>query len=239
MKSLLKKLIKQLPFDISLNQRYDTQTKLVIRKHCINTSNCIDVGCHKGEIMDLFLQQSPFGSHMGFEPIPGLFDKLQEKYGKTLNCNLYNIALSNKKGTTSFNYVISNPAYSGLVKRKYDRPQEEDTQIEVRTDTLDNILPDDYKVDLIKIDVEGGEMLVLEGATGTLTRKKPVVIFEHGLGASDYYGTTPAQVFELFQRCGYKITTMKSWMKGKEAFTLQQFENQYFTKTNYYFLAYP
>jgi len=239
MKSLLKKLIKQLPFDFSLNQQYDTQTKHVIRKHCTAKSNCIDIGCHKGEIMDLFIKQAPLGTHMGFEPIPVLYDSLRMKYKKTSNCQISNIALSNKTGTISFNYVISNPAYSGLVKRSYDRPREEDTQIEVNTDKLDNLLPDNYKVDLIKIDVEGGEMLVLEGATGTLTRQKPIVIFEHGLGASDCYGTTPAQVFDLFERCGYKITTMKIWLKGKEYFTRQQFEDQYYTKTNYYFLAYP
>jgi len=238
MKSLIKKLVKSLPFDFSLNQQYDTQTKRVIQKHCNSQSNCIDIGCHKGEIMDLFLQQSPGGKHIGFEPIPGMYNDLIAKYSKIANCSIYNIALSNTKGTTSFNYVISNPAYSGLVKRNYDRPQETDKLIEVDTDKLDNILPDDYKVDLIKIDVEGGELLVLEGAIGTLTKKRPVVIFEHGLGASDCYGTTPDQVFALFEKCGYKITTMKNWLAGKDPFSRQQFEDQYYSKSNYYFLAY-
>jgi FkbM family methyltransferase len=239
MKSLIKKLIKSLPFDFSLNQKYDTQTRLVIRKHCNENSNCIDVGCHKGEIMDLFIQQSPNGHHIGFEPIPDLFEKLQLKYASSTNCRVSNIALSNIKGTTSFNYVISNPAYSGLVKRKYDRPEEQDTQIEVATDKLDDVLPSDYAVDLIKIDVEGGEMLVLGGAEKTLLRAKPIVIFEHGLGASECYGTTPAQVFDFFQDCGYKITTMKNWLDKKQAFSKPEFENQYYSKINYYFLAYP
>src|SRR5690606_22337388 len=102
----------------------------------------------------------------------------------------------------SFNYVVSNPSYSGLVKRKYDRPDEKDTTIEVETDLLDNVLPDDYKPTLIKIDVEGGELRVLEGAKSIIAKTKPVIIFEHGIGASDMYGATPEQVFTLLADCG-------------------------------------
>jgi hypothetical protein len=32
----------------------------------------------------------------------------------------------------------------------------------------------------------------------TLSRDKPIIVFEHGLGASDYYNTEPQQIFELF-----------------------------------------
>ena len=155
----------------------------------------MDVGCHKGEILDLFLQAAPQGIHFGFEPIPVLFQNLKVKYAGRTNCHLYDLALSNQQGTSSFNYVVSNPSYSGLLKRRYDRPNEEDTLITVRTEKLDDILPPDIRVDVIKIDVEGGELMVLEGAVATLTRCKPIVIFEHGLGASEMYGSTPGKSF--------------------------------------------
>src|SRR5690606_21594008 len=126
------------------------------RKVCKPGSNCLDVGCHKGEILDLFLQYAPQGTHYGFEPIPGLYEDLKKKYGALENCRLFDIALSDKKGTSSFNYVVSNPSYSGLLKRNYDHPNEQDTLITVRTERLDDLLPPDFRVDLIKIDVEGG-----------------------------------------------------------------------------------
>lgn len=237
--SFIKHLIKKLPVDITLNQKYDTQTRKVIEKHCSANSNCIDVGCHKGEIMDLFLQYAPNGHHIGFEPIPALFENLRLKYAGHAHCTVSDIALSNQKGTSSFNYVVSNPAYSGLVKRTYDRKDEKDTSISVITDLLDNVIPAGHKTDLIKIDVEGGEYQVLKGAVNTLKNAKPIVIFEHGLGASDCYGTTPQQVFELFRECNYEITTMDSWLKGKKCFSLAEFEEQYHKAINYYFLAYP
>lgn len=237
--SLLKKIIKSLPFDFTLNQKYDTQTLQVIRRHCKATSCCIDIGCHKGEIMDLFLKYAPEGRHLGFEPIPDLCKGLEQKYAGTPNCVIHNLALSNVKGTSSFNYVLTNPAYSGLIKRKYDRPNEKDVRIEVATERLDAVLTAEQQVDLIKIDVEGGELLVLEGAVNTLRTKRPLVIFEHGLGASDCYGTKPGQVFELFRNCGYNVTTMQNWLRNAKPFTLEQFEQQFYKQINYYFLAFP
>ncbi|HLY39530.1 MAG TPA: FkbM family methyltransferase [Candidatus Binatia bacterium] len=48
-----------------------------------------------------------------------------------------------------------------------------------------------------RLDVEGAELEVLRGAGRTLHRWKPYVVFEHGLGAADSYGTSPGMVHEL------------------------------------------
>lgn len=238
LKETIKRFLKSLPIAFTQNQRYDRQTRRVIERVCKPGSNCLDVGCHKGEIMDLFLQYAPQGTHYGFEPIPGLFEGLQKKYADLKNCRLLDIALSDKKGTSSFNYVVSNPSYSGLVKRNYDHPNEQDTLITVRTERLDDLLPADFQVDLIKIDVEGGEILVLRGATETLRRCKPVVIFEHGLGASELYGATPEQVFDLFEQCGLRVSLMHRFLKNQPPLTREEFARHYYRKWNYYFIAY-
>ncbi len=134
----MKFLIKKLPIAITKNQRYDRQTELIISKVCGKESSCIDVGCHKGEVLDIMLQYAPNGTHFGFEPIPEMYHALCEKYGD--NCEFFDVALSDEVGETTFNHVISNPAYSGIQKRKYDRPEEQDTTITVRKDTLDNLI---------------------------------------------------------------------------------------------------
>lgn len=198
----------------------------------------MDVGCHKGEILDLLLKAAPQGAHFGFEPIPLLFQNLKTKYAGQPNCQLFDVALSNKKGTSSFNYVVSNPSYSGLIKRHYDRPNEEDTQITVRTERMDDFFPSDARIDLIKIDVEGGELMVLEGAVQTLRRCKPVVIFEHGIGASDLYGSTPEKVFDLLEGCGLRVSLLDRFLKNAPAFTREAFAKQYYDQRNYYFVAY-
>lgn len=233
----LKQWIKALPIPITRNQRYDHQTRQVIRRVCRPDSTCIDIGCHKGEVLEIMRQAAPEGHHFGFEPIPDLFDGLQAKYQGS-PCTISPVALSDRKGTSTFNYVVSNPSYSGLVKRDYDRPNEEDTTITVQTDRLDDVLPPDQPVDLIKIDVEGGELLVLTGAKNTLARYQPVVIFEHGLGAAEHYGSSPDQVYDLLTSCGLRVSLMSRWLAGKSPLTRDAFIREFTEKRNYYFMAY-
>jgi FkbM family methyltransferase len=239
MKQTLKKIIKKIPIAFTQNQRYDKQSKQVISKICDSNSNCIDIGAHKGEVLDIMLKHAPQGTHYAFEPIPAMFEALKRKYANNTRCKIFDYALSNSTGTATFNYVVSNPSYSGLIKRKYDRPNEKDTQIEVRTELLDNILPEGYAPQLIKIDVEGGELLVLEGAVKTITDHKPTIIFEHGLGASDFYGSTPEKLFALLVSCGLRISTMQRWLANRPCFTEKEFKEHYYKSKDYYFIAYP
>ena len=238
MKEFLKKIIKKIPIAFTKNQQYDKQTTKVINLVCTADSNCIDVGCHKGEVMDSMRAKAVNGTHFGFEPIPFMYENLVQKY-KNTKCRIYNLALSEEKGESTFNYVISNPAYSGLRKRRYDRKHEEDTQITVQVDKMDAIIPVDIKIDLIKIDVEGGELSVLKGGMETIKRSKSVIVFEHGIGGSDYYGTTPDAVFNFLQECGLKVSTMERWLKKQPEFTLAEFQTQFYSQLNYYFIAYP
>ena len=233
----IKKVIKTIPIAFTQNQKYDKQTKLIIKKVCNQQSNCIDVGCHKGEVLDIFIKYAPSGYHYGFEPIPDMFKKLQMKY-KGSKSKIFDVALCNSIGETAFNYAISNPAYSGLIKRKYDNKDEIDQQIIVETNLLDNLIPPNVKIDIIKIDVEGGELLVLEGAINIIKKYKPVIIFEHGLGASEFYNSTPEKIFRLLSDCGMKISTMNNWLTNKPYFTLNEFKYQFDNKINYYFIAY-
>jgi FkbM family methyltransferase len=235
--STIKRFLKKLPIDFTQNQKYDRQAKEVIKIICHSKSCCIDVGSHDGEFIDLFLLHAPQGNHFAFEPLPDFYKNLKEKYPQLTH--IYDIALSNHVGITNFKYVPANPAYSGILKREYLNKNEEVIEIQTKVDLLDHIVPENIKVDFIKIDVEGGELQVLEGAKNILIKNKPIVVFEHGLGASEYYATTPQKVYDLFDGLGFHISTMENWLKKKSAFTLIDFKAQYENKTNYYFIAYP
>lgn len=238
MKQFLKKILKSLPFDFTKNQKYDSQTKKILSLVCDGASTCIDIGCHKGEVLDEMLKVAPRGLHFGFEPIPSMYQQLLQKYSNT-SCRLYNIALSDVTGLTTFTHVVSNPAYSGLKQRKFDRPNEVVEQIEVRTALLDDIISDDIIVTLIKIDVEGAEYQVLKGAEKVIRKNNPVIIFEHGIGASDVYGTTPDRIFDFFVALDYQVSTMERYIKGLPSFDKAAFEEQFYKGINYYFIAYP
>lgn len=240
MKEFAKKILKRLPIAFTKNQQYDRDTELVLRAVCHREANCVDVGCHKGEVLELMLKYAPQGQHHGFEPIPDLYEKLTKHFAGYPNCHFYQLGLSNVTGETSFNYVLTNPAYSGFVKRKYDKADEVDTLITVQKKPLDLILPPGTRIDLMKIDVEGAELEVLQGAMQTIRQSRPVIIFEHGLGASDYYGTRPEQVYALLADQGnLEVSTMSRWLAGAPSFSAPEFVEQFEKSLNYYFIAYP
>jgi len=226
-----------MPVALTKNQRYDRLTNRIIQRHLHRQSNCVDVGAHRGEIFDLFLKYAPGGQHFGFEPLPHLFKELKLRYSNKHNCHIYPYALAAESGPSSFNYVVSNPAYSGLVRRRYDRRGERDTTIEVERATLDSVLPPDLPVQLIKIDVEGGELGVLEGAQRTMSQFRPLVIFECGVGGTDLYGTTPELIFDLLHQYGYRISLLDQFLKGGEALDRNSFNSQFYERKNYYFIA--
>lgn len=221
------------------NQLYDIQTVEVMRRVLRKESNCIDVGCHAGVFLDEILQISPEGFHYGFEPLPDLYDALRAKFQDRSNVSIRNSALSDVSGEVTFQHVVSNPGYSGLKQRRYDRPNEEIQQISVVTERLDDLIPDSMAVAFIKIDVEGAELQVLRGAVKTLIRCRPIVVFEHGLGAADFYGTEPEMVFDLFVDCGLRCFTMEQWLasSGRADLSREEFCNEFRGGRNYYFMA--
>ena len=237
LKDLVRKSLNFLHLDLSKNLEYDRLTKLILKKVLREESNCVDVGCHKGEILEQVLKYAPNGKHLAFEPLLDFYNYLNEKYGNRVD--LYPFALSDKAGSSSFQYVKNAPAYSGFKKRSYaiDNPEIEEITVEVKT--LDALVPEHLNIDLIKIDVEGGELGVLKGAERILRKNKPIVIFECGLGASEFYGTTPADVFDVLNRVDLRISTLKGYLNGAGSMNEENFVKTFERNEEYYFVAHP
>ena len=254
MKNKLRKLIIGSPLEsmtrkiyslLTIDRRaklYDIQTFEIMKRVLKDNSNCIDVGCHEGSILKEILFLAPKGNHFAFEPIPKMYKGLLESFGNFKNVHIHDLALSDIEGETSFQYVVNHPAYSGLRNRKYPQLEEKIQEIVVKINLLDNIIPDDNPIHFMKVDVEGAEYLVFKGAVKILSRYKPVIVFEHGLGAADYYGTDSDDIYELLVlQCGLRLFLMADWLKDsqKAPLTQQAFCEQFRKGKNYYFMACP
>jgi FkbM family methyltransferase len=222
------------------NELYDLQTIRVMQRILNPESNCIDIGCHTGVFLDEIIKIAPFGSHFAFEPIPSLFLELSARFSTNEKVTISNVASSDKSGEVSFQHVVSNPGYSGLKRRRYDRDNEIVQEITVKSELLDNVVPLNVKIDLIKIDVEGAEFQVLRGASKILKGSNPVLIFEHGLGGADYYGTKPEDLFDfLVVECNYAIFIMEEWLSSNRAKYLDKAEfcDEFNSGRNFYYMG--
>jgi FkbM family methyltransferase len=222
------------------NAQYDREAVEVMERTLGRNSNCVDVGAYHGTFLREMLRLAPEGTHFAFEPVPESYRVLAAEYSALPNVRLFETALSDGTGVVPFQYVVSNPTYSGLRRRRYDRSEEEIREISVKTDLLDHLIPPGMTIDFIKIDVEGGELAVLRGARGTIGRSRPVIVFEHGFGAADKYGTTPEAVHDLLAgECGMRISLMADWLGHTPALTRQSFADAFYTGGHFYFMAHP
>ena len=240
-KSVLRNVLKALKWDLTRNLAYDRMTDEIIRRNVKPGDVGIDVGCHRGEIMDLFLKHSD-GPHWGFEPIPSFAEFLRQKYEDQPRVKIQESALAETPGTARFQYVRNAPAYSGLKQRTYAIDKPEIEEIDVTIKTLDSFLPEVARVDFLKIDVEGAELGVLRGGRSLLQKHRPLIIFECGLGASDHYGTAPEDIHSfLIRECGYKLMTLRKFLAAPEANGLEEAEFRHLFDSNseYYFMAIP
>ena len=156
-------------------------------------ANCVDVGAHSGAILREMVRLAPRGRHIAYEPLPEFAARLAAEFP---GVDVRNAAVSNESGEAMFFRMVGGEMQSGL-KLRTGTPPETGQPFSVRVETLDETLPADYVPALIKIDVEGGERQVIEGAMETLSRHAPVVVFEHGPGAEREYQTSPEQVYDL------------------------------------------
>jgi FkbM family methyltransferase len=183
-------------------------------------SNCVDIGAHAGVLLREIVRCAPIGHHIAYEPLPEFADRLRHDFPEV---DVRNAAVSNGSGEAQFHRVSHDPMASGLKLRTDVELGPTDT-ITVRLEKLDDALPSGYVPSLIKIDVEGGERQVLEGAIQTISRHAPIVCFEHGPGAEGEYGTSPEQVYHLLVReAGMRIFDID----GSGPYSESQFVAQY------------
>lgn len=146
----------------------------------------VDVGANLGEYTLVAAKYAgPTGAVFSFEPLPDNFQLLEKSIHENdlKNITLSRLALSNRDGDGILNVPAN--AHSGTASLVASRPT--DRKFPVRCARLDTVLERDpaRRVDIMKVDVEGFESEVFEGAAHTLAVDKPMVLFEvNGLGDS-------------------------------------------------------
>ncbi len=143
-----------------------------------------DVGANIGLYSWLCRKLSSNRKILAFEPDPKNFELLQmtKENSKIENINLFNIALSNRMETVSFQQDTLTSA-TGMISdgqtpwiEKY--LGQETNSIQVNTDYLDNKTFKTQDPSLIKIDVEGHELEILRGGEKKLSQCKPLLLIE-------------------------------------------------------------
>ncbi len=157
----------------------------LIKKFCAPGSTVIDVGANIGEwSLPMAKEVGPTGRPMAFEPIPFLCDALNKSFrvNSLGHAQAHDVALSNKTGVAEFFMYYSSERVLDSGGSGLEKQNQNAQTVQVHTMTLDDFLAVRCvnQVGFIKIDVEGHEYAVLEGAQQTLARHRPVLVVEVG-----------------------------------------------------------
>lgn len=222
---------------VSLNTVYDRQTVEVMRRVLRHDSSGVDMGAHRGDILRHMVTLAPAGIHHAFEALPHLAASLRIHFP---GVRVHEVAVSDASGDADFMYVENAPAYSGLRRRIYDRPDPRVVTIRVPVATVDERLPADQPIAFMKIDIEGGEYHAIKGASRTIRQWQPVIVFEAGIKSTGQYGITAVDVYDLVTRTlGYELSTMGRWLERASPLTPQEFRHDWDHDLNFYFIATP
>jgi len=163
-----------------------------------------DIGANKGAYL-YWLQKAvgETGKVFAYEPQPALAGYLQSvcELMRWKNVLVRDCALSDSPGVGMLNVpgAADSPGASleGAITERTDC-----RQFECPVDTLDNQLRDAARVALLKIDVEGHELRVFQGAKEVLRHHRPLIICE--CEARHLSQHTMQDVFNHLQACGYE-----------------------------------
>jgi FkbM family methyltransferase len=150
----------------------------------------IDIGANLGYMsINASKIVGPKGKIISFEPDNTIYNLLENNISlnNVENIKLNKIGLSNYNGEASFNIATE----SGLSRLENKNNNLEglilQTKITIKVKTLDSFLSENnftnLKIKMIKIDVEGHELNILQGAINLLKDSKPIIILEINPGA--------------------------------------------------------
>lgn len=180
--------------------------------------NCVDVGCHLGGLLQLMVQCSPRGRHIGIEPTPYKVEWLRKKYPQV---TFHQAAVGDGPGETEL--IVTR--ISALSAPVLDSNQPEAIgRLRVRCDSLDHLITDGRSIDFIKLGAPTGELAMLRGAEHTIRRCRPIILFVCTKSGLEALHTPPRAVYELLvQEHGYSVFLMKDWLGHRPALTFERF----------------
>jgi FkbM family methyltransferase len=137
-----------------------------------------DVGANIGQTWEWFRDSEPAAKIYCFEPVSATFEILKRKAEKDKNCIVENIAFGEVAGEKTIKIFTDNPALNSL-KEDVMNTDINAMETSIKIDTLDNycLRKSIQKIDFLKIDTEGYEINVLDGAKEMLKAARISFIF--------------------------------------------------------------
>ena len=167
----------------------------IVKNLQIKKPTILDIGAHNGESIKQILYFKPNANILAFEPNKNIADKLKHKYKNYNNVKIFKYKLTylssiNKKFLI---HRIKNFFRIDISKFRFLKKK-------IKSFQIDNL---NIKPNLIKIDVEGGELEVVKSCLKLIKKCKPIIVIE-------YNHNNFKNIFKILTKLGYKAFLLKN-----------------------------
>jgi FkbM family methyltransferase len=161
----------------------------------------LDLGAHIGWFTRLLNERDL--TVIAVEPHPQTFRMLKENTLQTINVECWPVAAYDR--TTVLQFARGNdPTDAGTWGfTPIDGPP---VNLLVPAMALDDYLPIDTPISLIKSDCQGADLRALTGLRQTITRCRPLILFEFEASMSEWHYDTWQDYMNFFAAHGYDVT---------------------------------
>jgi len=190
-----------------IDDRHEAEVTAMLQKHAKSGTVVADIGAHIG-FHTLILSRSvgEEGMVLAFEPDPTNLGRLRKnlELNQLRNVRVFNRAVA--KSTGAFYFEADGSTTSHLI---CDEPAPEKA-IKIQTVSLDDLFYKEHApmASLLKVDVEGHEADVLQGATRFLKEMRPPLLLEV------HHEQAMVDCLTLLTPLGYEFTPLEN--KGKD-----------------------
>lgn len=188
----------------------------------------VDVGAHIGSIVASAKRRSRPSRIVAVEAIPERAASLERRFPDVA---VVQCAVGEREGhDVAFFVDRAQSGYSSLAAGEGLR------EIRVPMRTLDVVLGASA-VDVIKIDIEGGELGALRGAINVLARHRPTVMFESAPGCGSRLGYSTTDLWRFFDGIGYVVVAPNRVAHDGDDMSLDSFNDGHLyprRTTNYF-----
>lgn len=187
---------------------YEQETVALFKKIIKPGMTIVDVGAHIGYFTRIFSRLADKnGIVYALEADPENFRLLKKNTARFKNVRLFQLAVSDRAGETNFYRSEKSGCHSII-----NLPQNKEI-IMVPTANLDNLLMDTknaQKIDLIKMDIEGGEMTALKGMVKILNSNPNIaLVIEFNPECLKMANITPTDFIKTLSNFKFKIFSVQ------------------------------
>lgn len=202
------------PFTLMNFRSYEAEETQFLKSIAQNNWTMVDIGANCGWYSLALAQQFRGMKIHACEPIASTYKILQQniRHNGLANIQTHQLGFADHHGNLHFLYT---PECSGATSLLHTGQPVQDVaalqEISCPCTTLDQFcMEQKIAPQLIKCDVEGAELMVLQGGANTLATSRPVILIELLRKWAQKFGYHPQEALTLLEKSGYRAFTLNA-----------------------------